>query len=115
MGDKVHGSVTGKGHPVVLELTPGQAGDAPHAADLLAGQERGRVRSGSERVTPHPLCPGSRHLEPRKTGRFRPPPTAAVLHPKCGRARLVAALAGRSLRHSRHPDPAGPARPIRRS
>ncbi len=30
---------------MVLELTPGQAGDAPHAADLLAGQRRGRVRA----------------------------------------------------------------------
>jgi transposase len=28
----------------VLKLTPGQAGDAPHAADLLAGQRRGTVR-----------------------------------------------------------------------
>jgi transposase len=37
--------VTGKGHPVVLKLTPGQAGDAPHAADLLAGQRRGRVKA----------------------------------------------------------------------
>jgi len=37
--------VTGKGHPVALKLTPGQAGDAPHAADLLAGQTRGRVRA----------------------------------------------------------------------
>jgi transposase len=37
--------VTGKGHPVVLKLTPGQAGDAPHAADLLAGQTRGRVKA----------------------------------------------------------------------
>jgi len=30
---------------VVLKLTPGQAGDAPHAADLLAGQRRGRVKA----------------------------------------------------------------------
>lgn len=37
--------MTGKGHPVVLKLTPGQAGDAPHAADLLAGQRRGRVKA----------------------------------------------------------------------
>ena len=37
--------MTGKGHPVVLKLTPGQAGDAPHAADLLAGQKRGRVKA----------------------------------------------------------------------
>ncbi len=29
----------------MLKLTPGQAGDAPHAADLLAGQTRGRVRA----------------------------------------------------------------------
>jgi transposase len=35
--------VTGKGHPVVLKLTPGQAGDAPHAPDLLAGRKRGEV------------------------------------------------------------------------
>jgi putative transposase len=37
--------VTGRGHPVVPKLTPGQAGDAPHAADLLAGQKRGRVKA----------------------------------------------------------------------
>lgn len=36
--------MTGKGHPWVLKLTPGEAGDAPHAADLLAGARRGRVR-----------------------------------------------------------------------
>jgi transposase len=29
----------------VLKLTPGQAGDAPQAADLLAGARRGRVRA----------------------------------------------------------------------
>ena len=37
-------SVTGRGHPVVIKLTPGQAGDAPHAADLLAGRRRGEVK-----------------------------------------------------------------------
>lgn len=30
---------------MVLKLTPGQAGDAPQAADLLAGARRGRVRA----------------------------------------------------------------------
>ncbi len=44
-GTKVHASTTGGGHPVVLKLTPGQAGDAPHAPDLLAGATRGRVRA----------------------------------------------------------------------
>jgi transposase len=29
----------------VLKLTPGQAGDAPQAADLLAGRRRGTVRA----------------------------------------------------------------------
>jgi transposase len=29
----------------VIKLTPGQAGDAPHAADRLAGATRGRVRA----------------------------------------------------------------------
>ena len=38
-------SVTAGGHPVVVKLTPGQAGDAPHAADLLAGQRRGAVKA----------------------------------------------------------------------
>ena len=28
----------------MLKLTPGQAGDAPHAMDLLAGQKRGTVK-----------------------------------------------------------------------
>lgn len=37
--------MTGRGHPVVLKLTPGQTGDAPQAADLLAGAKRGRVRA----------------------------------------------------------------------
>jgi transposase len=37
--------VTGRGHPRVLKLTPGQAGDAPQAADLLAGRRRGTVRA----------------------------------------------------------------------
>ena len=36
--------MTGAGHPVVIKLTPGQAGDAPHAPDLLAGARRGRVK-----------------------------------------------------------------------
>lgn len=34
--------MTGKGHPVVITLTPGQAGDAPRAPALLAGARRGR-------------------------------------------------------------------------
>jgi transposase len=29
----------------VVKLTPGQAGDAPHAPDLLAGVKRGQVRA----------------------------------------------------------------------
>ena len=33
--------MTGRGHPRVLELTPGQAADAPHALDLPAGRKRG--------------------------------------------------------------------------
>jgi transposase len=37
--------VSGRGHPVAIKLTPGQAGDAPHAADLLAGRKRGQVRA----------------------------------------------------------------------
>ena len=36
--------MTGRGHPRVLKLAPGQAADAPHAADLLAGQKRGTVK-----------------------------------------------------------------------
>ena len=44
-GTKAHAGVTGKGHPVAVKLTPGQAGDAPHAADLLAGAKRGRVKA----------------------------------------------------------------------
>ncbi|WP_390635869.1 IS5 family transposase [Limnoglobus roseus] len=36
-GTKVHAAVTGRGHPVALLLTPGQAGDGPRAAALLAG------------------------------------------------------------------------------
>ena len=36
--------MTGKGHPAVIKLTPGQSGDAPHAPDLLAGAKRGRVK-----------------------------------------------------------------------
>jgi transposase len=44
-GTKAHASVSGRGHPAVLKLTPGQAGDAPHAADLLAGATRGRVKA----------------------------------------------------------------------
>ena len=35
--------MTRKGHPAVIKLTPGQAGDAPHAPDLLAPARRGRV------------------------------------------------------------------------
>lgn len=37
--------LTGRGHPRVLKLTAGQRGDAPHAADLLAGLKRGQVRA----------------------------------------------------------------------
>ena len=36
--------MTGRGHPRALKLTPGQAGDAPHAPDLLAGLKRGAVK-----------------------------------------------------------------------
>ena len=43
-GTKIHASVTGRGHPRILKLTAGQAGDAPHAADLLAGAKRGTVK-----------------------------------------------------------------------
>ena len=37
--------MTAKGHPTVIKLTPGQAGDAPHALDLLAPARRGRVKA----------------------------------------------------------------------
>ena len=37
--------MTGRGHPRVLTLTPAQPGDAPQAADLLAGRRRGTVRA----------------------------------------------------------------------
>ena len=40
----MHASVTGRGHPRVLKLTPGQTGDAPQAMDLLAGHRRGTVK-----------------------------------------------------------------------
>ena len=36
--------MNGRGHPVALTLTPGQAGDAPQAPRLLAGRRRGEVR-----------------------------------------------------------------------
>lgn len=36
--------MNGRGHPVVLLLTPGQRADAPRAADLLAGARRGVTR-----------------------------------------------------------------------
>lgn len=37
--------MNGKGHPVVLKLTPGQAHDAPHAKDLLAPARRGKTKA----------------------------------------------------------------------
>jgi transposase len=37
--------LTGRGHPRALRLTAGQRGDAPQAADLLAGLRRGQVRA----------------------------------------------------------------------
>lgn len=37
--------LTGRGHPRALQLTPGQAGDAPHTADLRAGVKRGQVEA----------------------------------------------------------------------
>lgn len=40
----MHAAVNGRGHPVALTLTPGQAGDAPQAPRLLAGRRRGEVR-----------------------------------------------------------------------
>lgn len=44
-GTKVHASVSGRGHPAVLKLTPGQSGDAPQTPDLLAGRRRGEVHA----------------------------------------------------------------------
>lgn len=41
----MHVCLTGRGHPRVLKLTPGQAADAPHAPDLVAGVRRGQVRA----------------------------------------------------------------------
>lgn len=41
----MHVCLSGRGHPRVLKLTPGQAGDAPHAPDLLAGLKRGQVKA----------------------------------------------------------------------
>ena len=37
--------MSGRGHPVVLRLTPGQAGDAPQAPALLAGCRRGKTKA----------------------------------------------------------------------
>ena len=36
--------MNGRGHPVALTLTAGQAGDAPQAPALLAGRRRGEVK-----------------------------------------------------------------------
>ena len=36
--------MNGRGHPVALTLTAGQAGDAPQAPALLAGRRRGEVQ-----------------------------------------------------------------------
>lgn len=37
--------MNGRGHPVALTLTPGQAGDAPQVPRLLAGRRRGDVEA----------------------------------------------------------------------
>ena len=37
--------MTGRGHPVALTLTPGQAGDAPQAPALMAGCRRGVTKA----------------------------------------------------------------------
>ena len=37
--------MNGKAHPIVLKLTPGQAGDAPQAPELMAPARRGKTKA----------------------------------------------------------------------
>jgi transposase len=54
LSTKIHAAVDGRGRPLVLLLTPGQAGDAPMMLPLLAmlrvERARGRPRTRPERV-----------------------------------------------------------------
>jgi hypothetical protein len=103
VGTTVQAAVDGRGHPVVLKLTPGQAGDAPHTADLLAGRKPGggaggdrrpRVRQRRQRPPhpphpPHPPAAGAggdpAARVPDAVAAVQP---AAVRGAECGRAVL---------------------------
>jgi transposase len=54
LSTKIHAAVDGRGRPLVILLTPGQAGDAPILLPLLAGlrvgQPLGRPRTRPDRV-----------------------------------------------------------------
>jgi transposase len=54
LGTKIHAVVDGRGRPLVILLTPGQAGDAPMMLPLLAqlrvGRQLGRPRTRPEKV-----------------------------------------------------------------
>jgi transposase len=54
LSTKIHAAVDGRGRPLVILLTPGQAGDAPMMLPLLAalrvGRDRGRPRTRPDRV-----------------------------------------------------------------
>lgn len=55
MSTKIHQFVDGTGRPLVAELTPGQAGDSPMLARLLAHLALGRLGPGRPRTRPDAL------------------------------------------------------------
>jgi transposase len=68
LSTKIHAAVDGRGRPLVILLTPGQAGDAPMMLPLLAGLRVGR-RSGDRAPGPTVFWPT------RPTPRARSAPT----------------------------------------
>jgi len=55
MSTKIHQLVDGNGRPLVVVLTPGQAGDSPMLAPLLAHLAVGRLGPGRPRTRPGAL------------------------------------------------------------
>jgi transposase len=70
LSTKIHAAVDGRGRPLVILITPGQAGDARMMLPLLAGLRVGRPRSRPDRVLADKTY-SSRDPRPRASPRDR--------------------------------------------
>jgi transposase len=87
LSTKIHAAVDGRGRPLVILLTPGQAGDAPMMLPLLAGlrvgRPLGRPRTRPDRVLAdkaYSLRAIRAHLRARGIGSVIPVPDDQKAH-----------------------------------